>query len=111
MKQKKLNIKNYEDINIFLRHYWLSAEGVVKQQDLLSEIQTKITTRKEVFKFLEILREEAEKYDALLSLTQDYWDKKDSRIVELLKELQNTYPKDKRYLYLWQVLDYIQVNS
>jgi len=77
-----------EDVNVFLRHYWLSAEGVVKQQDLLGEIHTKITSRKEVFKFLETLREEAEKYDSLLSLTQDYWDKKDSRIVEMLKELQ-----------------------
>jgi hypothetical protein len=77
-----------EDINVFLRHYWLSAEGVVKQQDLLEEIQIRITSRKEVFGFLETLKEEAEKYDALLSPTPDYWGKKDDKIVELLKELQ-----------------------
>jgi hypothetical protein len=82
-----------EDINIFLRHYWLSSEGIVKQQDLLSEIQLKITSRKDVFSFLETLKDEAEKYDALLTPTQDYWDKKDNKIVELLKELQNLSKK------------------
>lgn len=77
-----------EDINIFLRHYWLSSEGIVKQSNLLEEIQTKYNSRKKVFELLETLKQEAENYDALLNPTPDFWDKKDNKIVEMLRELQ-----------------------
>jgi uncharacterized protein with ParB-like and HNH nuclease domain len=79
-------ILSLANTNAFLRHYWLSTHEVVKEKDLLREIQSRIKTKADVFKFLEDLKGEAEVYEALLNPTIDYWGNK--KIVEHLYELQ-----------------------
>lgn len=74
------------DINTFLRHYWLSSQGVIKEKDLLSEIGKKIKTKEQVFDFLANIKNEAEGYDALLNPTKDYWE--DQETIFLLEELR-----------------------
>lgn len=73
------------NMNTFLRHYWLSSERVVKEKDLLGEIQEKYKSKHEVFKFLDELKEEAFVYEALLNPREDYWN---IDVVESLKDLQ-----------------------
>jgi len=72
--------------NAFLRHYWLSTHGVVKEKDLYKEIESEVKNKADVFKFLENLKGEAEVYEALLNPKEDYWGNKTT--VDLLNELQ-----------------------
>lgn len=74
------------NVSAFLRHYWLSTHGVIKEKDLLREIEERIKTKTDIFKFLEDLKSEAEVYEALLNPTKDFWG--DETTVDLLKELQ-----------------------
>lgn len=74
------------NVNVFLRHYWLSTHEVIKEKDLLREIENNIKAKADIFKFLEDLKGEAEVYEALLSAKIDYWGNED--VVELLIELQ-----------------------
>lgn len=74
------------DINTFLRHYWLSSEGVIKEKDLLLEVSKKIKTKEQVFDFLAEIKIEAEVYDGILNPSQDLWG--DEEIIDLLSELR-----------------------
>ncbi len=74
------------NVSAFLRHYWLSSQGVIREKDLLGQIESRIKTKTDVFKFLEDLKDDAEVYEALLNPRRDYWG--DKNIIELLNELQ-----------------------
>jgi uncharacterized protein with ParB-like and HNH nuclease domain len=76
-----------QDTNSFFRHYWLSSERVVKEKELLNEIEDKIRNKGDVFKFLDELKDEAEYYEALLNPSKTFWVRKSQEIVELLDEL------------------------
>ena len=76
-----------QNTNAFFRHYWLSKHRIVKEKELLNEIELKVKTKADVFKFLDDLKDEADYYEALLNPSKDFWGKKSAQIVELLEEL------------------------
>lgn len=72
------------NLNLFLRHYWLSKNGIVGQKYLMDEFEKKISSKAQVFKFLNELKLEAEFYESLYNKSEDIWNKE---IVELIDEL------------------------
>jgi len=80
-----LNIPGIENMNIFLRHYWLSTRSVVKEAELFDKFSGGITNREESFKFIKELKKEAEIYSMLLDpKPSDFSGNK--IIVELLRD-------------------------
>ncbi len=77
---------NFVNSNAFFRHYWLSTEGLVKEPELLKEIEKKIKTEQSALKFLDNLKAESECYEALLFPTKEFWGNKE--IVSLIEEMQ-----------------------
>ena len=77
---------NFVNSNAFFRQYWLSTAGIVKEPDLLKEIERKIQTEQQALKFLDNLKGESENYEALLFPTKEYWASKE--IVFLIEEMQ-----------------------
>jgi len=77
-----------QNSNSFFRHFWLSKYSIVKEKELLNEIEKNVNTKSEVYKFLDELKNEAEYYDALLNPSKGFWEKRSDEIVELLQELQ-----------------------
>ncbi len=77
-----------QNMNAFLRHFWLSKYSVIKEKDLLLAIEKKVDNKNEVFKFLNELKDDAEYYDALLNPSRVFWGKRSQEIVTLLEELQ-----------------------
>lgn len=76
------------NVNVFLRHYWLSSRGIVKEKQLLNGIETEIKTGTQVFKFLDTIKEESENYDSLLN-PQSYYGKESFEIVQSLLDLKD----------------------
>lgn len=77
---------NFVNSNSFFRHYWLSSEGIVKEPELLKEIEKKIKTEHVALRFLDNLKAESENYEALLFPTKEYWANKG--IIALIEEMQ-----------------------
>ncbi|MCK5050617.1 MAG: DUF262 domain-containing protein [Candidatus Cloacimonetes bacterium] len=72
------------NLNIFLRHYWVSKYAIVSQKHLMDEFEKNIIDIAQVFDFLDNLRNEAEMYETIYNLSTDYWD---SNTVKLIEEL------------------------
>ena len=58
----------------FLRHYWSSMRGAVRERDLYKSIKQHVVSEVQVFDFISNLQAAAELYSALLSDGHDYWD-------------------------------------
>jgi hypothetical protein len=58
----------------FLRHYWSSVRGAVRERDLYKSIKQHVVTETQVLEFISNLQAAAELYSALLSDSHDYWD-------------------------------------
>jgi hypothetical protein len=58
----------------FLRHYWSSVRGAVRERELYKSIKQYVVTEPQVLDFIAELQAAAELYSALLSDTHDYWD-------------------------------------
>lgn len=80
------------NMNSFLRHYWLSTRGVVKETQLLKEITSEISDAKSAYNFLAELGEEVGTYEALNNPTPDNWAGHDKRIASELSDLQYIGP-------------------
>jgi uncharacterized protein with ParB-like and HNH nuclease domain len=80
------------NMNNFLRHYWLSSYGVVKESLLLSEIRDRVKDEKDAYKFMEELGDEVETYEALIKPTDEFWNLRDPELIDLLKDLQILSP-------------------
>ena len=76
------------NINNFLRHYWLSQHGVVKETQLLSTLQDYVKNEDRAYDFLAKISDEVDTYEALLKPTEEYWSRKDPEIYKLLSDLQ-----------------------
>jgi len=72
-------------ISEFLRHFWLSSHGVVRQKMLFRKIKDHLKG-KDVFKFIEELSKEAEIYSNLKNPTPDVWT--DSDVYDDLRSLR-----------------------
>ena len=57
----------------FLRHYWLSTNGLVRERDLYRELRRSIKNTTRARQLLEELRKAAEIYAALSNPEHDYW--------------------------------------
>lgn len=55
------------DVNIFLRHYWLSAKGTVSEKYLLDNIQKDFNSYEKVLEFLDNIIENASFYQILVN--------------------------------------------
>ncbi|MDZ4179658.1 MAG: DUF262 domain-containing protein [Coriobacteriia bacterium] len=58
----------------FLRHYWSSMRGAVRERELYKSIKQHVATEAQVLDFISNLQVAAELYSALLSDSHDYWD-------------------------------------
>ena len=58
----------------FLRHYWSSVRGAVRERELYKSIKAHVATEAQVLDFLTELQGAAVLYSALLSSNHDYWD-------------------------------------
>lgn len=76
------------NVNIFLRHFWLSSKGIVKEKQLLNEIGNEFKTRTQVFTFLDTIKEESEYYDSILN-PQNYYGKDSYDNIEILLDLKD----------------------
>lgn len=62
-----LNLSGIDNMNMFLRHYWLSTKSVVKEDELFDKFSDEIKNREHAFKFVKDLKKEAEIYSSLLN--------------------------------------------
>lgn len=79
------------NMNSFLRHYWLSKKGVVKETQLLKELRDHISDSQTAYKFLSELSDEVGTYEALINPTADNWAGRNDIAIALL-DLQNISP-------------------
>lgn len=75
----------------FLRHFWLSNYGVVRDKELYKKMRLKYTTKSSVEKLSRDLRDSAEFYSALSDPSHDTWSQfspeSRQRIVDGIEEL------------------------
>jgi hypothetical protein len=58
----------------FLRHYWSSLRGAVRERELYKSIKNHVATEPQAVDFIANLQSAASIYAALLSSGHDYWD-------------------------------------
>ncbi|MBI3971299.1 MAG: DUF262 domain-containing protein [Chloroflexi bacterium] len=58
----------------FLRHYWSSVHGAIRERELYKSIKDRVATETQVLEFTGQLQNAAALYAALLSSNHDYWD-------------------------------------
>jgi uncharacterized protein with ParB-like and HNH nuclease domain len=86
------NLPGITDMNNFLRHYWLSTRGIVREDQLFIKFSSEIATKDAADKFLTDLRKEAEWYSILSDPHQE--DINSKIITELLRD--KLYPLSKQ---------------
>lgn len=59
----------------FLRHYWSSKYGIVRERELYKSIKERIATDAQVIDFIGELQHASALYAALLNSDHEYWDK------------------------------------
>lgn len=57
----------------FLRHYWSSSYGLVRERELYKEIRNRIGTEQQAVDFAEALHDASFYYAALLSRSHEFW--------------------------------------
>jgi len=80
-----LNLSGIDNMNVFLRHYWLSTRGIVKEEELFDKFSSEIKNREDAYKFIRELKKEAEVYSVLLNPEASNFSG-NKIIVELLKD-------------------------
>jgi len=58
----------------FLRHYWSSVHGAVRERDLYKSVKDHVASRTQVVEFLNDLQRAAVLYSALLNSDHEYWE-------------------------------------
>jgi hypothetical protein len=61
-------------LTTFLRHYWSSLHGAVRERELYKSIKEHVATETQALEFTGQLQNAAVLYAALLSSSNDYWD-------------------------------------
>jgi hypothetical protein len=62
-----------QDATQFLRHYWLSRYGVVRERDLYRELKVKFANSQQVLTLMTQLRDAADKYAAISTVDHPIW--------------------------------------
>ena len=76
------------DIKRYVRHYWLSKEGKVRERELYRKISTNIRGEKDAYAFLTDLSESSEIYGALEDPYSSYWSGYDAELRDDLIRLK-----------------------
>jgi len=58
---------------VFVRHFWSSYKGRVREKELFSSIKRDVRTEQEAVDFAEMMETAADQYGALLGSDYDYW--------------------------------------
>ncbi len=62
-----------QDQTQFLRHYWLSKYGIIRERDLYREMKRKFSSQSAILRLMTELREVAEKYAAISNVDHPTW--------------------------------------
>ncbi len=71
----------------FLRHYWLSSFGLVRERDLYRELKHNIKNNTKARQFIERLHSASKLYAALENPEHDFWEDFPHEILDILKAL------------------------
>ena len=77
-----------ENLTQFLRHYWLSRYGVVRERDLYKSMKTKFSTQSEVLKLMDELGDASDKYAAISNVDHQLWKGRGTGLRKDLEALQ-----------------------
>ncbi len=72
----------------FLRHYWLSRYGVIRELHLYKEMKLKFSNQSRVLELMEELRDAADKYTAMSNVDHPFWKGHSSAVRRDLETLQ-----------------------
>ena len=62
-----------QDVTQFLRHYWLSRYGVVRERDLYKQLRRKFASQQKVLGLMAELRAAADNYTAISNVDHAFW--------------------------------------
>jgi len=71
----------------FLRHYWSSIKGAVRERELYKSIKENVVSEMQVLQFINELGAAANLYSALLSSSNEYWDELGGTVRENVETL------------------------
>jgi hypothetical protein len=77
-----------QDATQFLRHYWLSRYGVVRERDLYRELRSKFSSPERVLSLMSELRDSSDKYAALSNVDHPIWRGQPTKLRHDLETLQ-----------------------
>ncbi len=86
--QETVIILGTQDQTQFLRHYWLSRYGVVRERELYREMKRKFSSQSAVLRLTTELRDAAENYAAISSVDHPTWKEYGSALRKNLETLQ-----------------------
>ncbi|MGB3588757.1 MAG: DUF262 domain-containing HNH endonuclease family protein [Tunicatimonas sp.] len=94
--KKIINIIGLDNFPVFLRHYWISKNKLIRQEYLFRAIKEAISSSPDVIFLLDSLEENAQLYNALSNYADTFWEgdrevKKRIKELTLFKEIQ-AYP-------------------
>lgn len=72
----------------FLRHYWLSRYGVIRELHLYKEMKLKFSNQSRVLELMEELRDAADKYTAMSNVDHPFWKGYSNAVRRDLESLQ-----------------------
>ncbi len=84
----------------FLRHYWSSVRGAVRERDLYKSIKEHVATEAQALDFVTQLQNAAILYSALLSSNHDYWEDLGGTVKENVETLLRLDLEQNRPLLL-----------
>ena len=84
----------------FLRHYWSSLHGAVRERELYRSIKDRVATETQVLEFINELQSGAALYAALISSNHDYWDDLGGTVRERVETLLRLDLEQNRPLLL-----------
>lgn len=86
--QEMAVILGTQDQTQFLRHYWLSKYGVVRERDLYREMKRQFASQSAVLRLMTELRDAADNYAAISSVDHPTWKEYGTSLRKDLEALQ-----------------------
>ena len=117
MSETLESISDSLQVTQFVRHYWISTRGSVRDRQLYKTIRSEITTTNEAVEFAKELAREAQIYAALTNSDSPFWEKESEReairviglfrvrtILPVLLAIANMDKSEKRTRLIRQVM-------
>jgi hypothetical protein len=86
--QEMTVILGTQDQTQFLRHYWLSKYGIVRERDLYREMKRKFSSQSAVLRLMSELRGAADQYSAISNIDHQIWKSYGAKVRRNLEILQ-----------------------